>query len=461
MSEPWKQWEGQIVNGVFRLGQYLGGGERSAIFLVEDAQREPQRAAIKLVPSDAGNAELQLSRWEEAAQLSHPHLMRLFEMGRCQLRDTEVLYLVMEYAEENLSQVLVDRPITPAEAREMLEPTLDALAYVHGKGFVHGHIKPSNIMAVRNELKLSSDRLCRIGASGVARATPDAYDPPELDFGIVAPAGDTWSLGVTLVEALTQHVPVWERTGHAEPDIPHTLPAPFLDLAQHCVRKDPQSRYTVAGIAARLGQTIPQTPATATPRAAFATRRYIVPAVALALGLAAILAGPRLLNRHPAAERTPSAVEQPKVEPKAERNPVTSGTPQSSPTSTREKAAHPGITPAPVRSEAGARIPAGGRTPGEVVHQVLPDVSRNARATIQGKVRVRVRVRVDASGSVVGAKLDSPGPSRYFAERALEAARRWKFGPPNVDGRTVSSEWMIRFEFGRTATRAFPVQIAH
>src|SRR4029077_6919508 len=136
-----------------------------------------------------------------------------------------------------------------------------------------------------------------------------------------------------------------------------------------------------------------------------------------------------------------SAVEQPSLQPKAERNPVTSETGQPGQKSTQEKAAHSNITPAPEPSEAEARIPAGSSARGEVVHQVLPDVSRNARATIQGKVRARGRGRVDASGSVQGAELDSPGRSKYFAERALEAARRWKFGPPNVDGRAVSSEW--------------------
>ena len=66
----------------------------------------------------------------------------------------------MEYAEEDLSQVVAQRTITPAEAREMLEPVLDALSYIHANGFVHGHVKPGNIVGVDEQLKLSSDSVC-------------------------------------------------------------------------------------------------------------------------------------------------------------------------------------------------------------------------------------------------------------------------------------------------------------
>jgi TonB family protein len=98
--------------------------------------------------------------------------------------------------------------------------------------------------------------------------------------------------------------------------------------------------------------------------------------------------------------------------------------------------------------------------PGKVVHQVLPDVPRKASATIQGKVKVGVRIGVDPSGNVVGAKLDTPGPSRYFAQLALKAARRWKFSPAKVDDRNVSSEWILRFEFGKAGTKVLPVRAA-
>lgn len=60
MSEAAKQWEGQIVDGVFTLRQYLGGSDHSAVFLTEYGEREPRRAAIKLYPAEQATADLQL-----------------------------------------------------------------------------------------------------------------------------------------------------------------------------------------------------------------------------------------------------------------------------------------------------------------------------------------------------------------------------------------------------------------
>ena len=112
----------------------------------------------------------------------------------------------------------------------------------------------------------------------------------------------------------------------------------------------------------------------------------------------------------------------------------------------------------PFRSEVERTTPSGRPAPGEVVNQVLPDVPTKARASIEGRVRVRVRVRVDSSGSVVDAKLESAGPSRYFANLAMQAARRWKFRPTKLDGRDVLNEWVLRFEFLRNATEVLAVR---
>ena len=208
MPEGWKQWEGRVVNEEFPLLRYLGGSERSAVFLSKRADGEPQEVAIKLVVANAENPELQLSWWELAAKLSHPHLLRLFRLGRCQLDGTDLLYVVTEYAEESLAQILPYRALTPAEAQDMLRNVVDALSYIHGKGFVHGHINPSNIMAVGDQVKISSDGLCGAGESMRVLCQPGDYAAPEIAAGgNMSPPSDVWSLGMTLVEALTQRAP--------------------------------------------------------------------------------------------------------------------------------------------------------------------------------------------------------------------------------------------------------------
>jgi TonB family protein len=99
-------------------------------------------------------------------------------------------------------------------------------------------------------------------------------------------------------------------------------------------------------------------------------------------------------------------------------------------------------------------------TRGEVLEQVLPKIPEKALATISGTVRVGVKAQVDAAGNVSDVGLETPGPSRYFAEQALSAARHWVFNTPAVDGRSVPSEWLIRFEFRQSGVQASSSQSA-
>ena len=343
----------------------------------------------------------------------------------------------------------------------MLRPVLDALAYLHGKSLVHGHIKPANIMVVADQLRLSSDGICEIGESRGSQ--PSVYDPPEAVSGVTSAAGDVWSLGMTLVETLTQRLPGLDKTQRGDPALPATLQEPFRSVARNCLRWNPGERWTVAEIKSHLwpAPAAPPPMLTDAKPGAFAKWGYMVPLIAACLVLAA-LAGPRLLNRTPEARPAPAAVETPKTEVQPKPSPATSnvGTPDGGTShrgSSDSKPSPKSNTPPPtaLRPVATAN-PSSRVVHGEVLQQVSPEVSRSALRTIQGTVKVKVRVEVDPSGSVVGAKFDSAGPSKYFASRALQAARRWEFSPAEVDGRKVASEWVLRFEFARNSAKAFP-----
>ena len=90
----------------------------------------------------------------------------------------------------------------------------------------------------------------------------------------------------------------------------------------------------------------------------------------------------------------------------------------------------------------------------------MPDIPAKALATIQGKVEVEIRVAVDASGTVSDAVIESSGHGRYFANLALEAVRRWRFTPPQADGRAVPSAWTLHFVFRQTGAEVTPVETA-
>ena len=579
MSDVWTQSEGQIIDNKFRLQKYLAGTEHSAVFLTELPAPKSTKAAIKFIAADAATADRQLTAWTRASKLSHPHLLQIFQFGRCRLERMDLLYIVLQYAEEDLSQVLPERALTASETREMMAPLLDVVAYIHGKNFVHAHISPANILAADDHLKLSVDTIIPSGDTRPSSRKLDVYDAPETESSPLNSFSDLWSLGATLVEILTQHPPALPLDNQSNPTFPDNLPQPFLDIACHTLRRDSKRRWTIAEIAARLnptaaaaaaGQTqtpspispaavssvaaapgaIPGTPASpsaapaiaasaatvapatvtppaisplavslskvsavpaaklptpsspapsqkvpsrpqpvratdTTPKQGLVLPNYVVPLLAAVLILFAIFSLPKILGRRPASSTSASTTSSPVTEPKPAASSTSavaqpkakSATPGSVKTALPKKTLEKSASAVPPASAAAAvPAPAALRTDtfpsanaansssassarGDVLDQVLPEVSEKARGTIRGRVRVTVRARVDAAGNVSNADLESPGPSKYFADLAMKAAQRWEFSPPENAGRSVPSEWLIRFEFSQTGTKASPQQI--
>jgi TonB family protein len=430
-----KTWESRVVDGKYPLRQWLGGSGHSEVFLTETRGAPSLKAALKLIPATTVDVDEQLAGWRAIEGFAHPHLMRVFDSGRCTLDGTAFLYIVTEYAEEDLSQILPQRPLTPAEAADFLPPTLDALSYVHSKGFIHGAVKPSNIQAVNNQLKLPVDRLIASGGSAHKSRTSTIYDAPEAGTASVTPAADVWSLGITLVEALAQHAPVSDAG--REPVVPESLPLPFRGIARACLRRDAKQRPSIADIRSLLGAASTAKSVSSSAHLQTAGKRpanRVLIAAAAVLVVAGIFIGQRVLTHRGSTD-----------------SPSPSGTTESSPPSV-EPSAPRQSTPEPRQAP---RSTAGG----EVVHQVIPDVPQSARNTIQGKIRVVVRTNVDSSGKVTSATLTTPGPSQYFANLALKSAQQWEFSPPVSGGQKVPSTWTLRFQFSRGSTQVFPTRV--
>jgi TonB family protein len=427
-----KTWEGQVV-GEFPLRQWIGGSDHSAVFLTEFSGH---KAAIKLVPANTTNVD-QLARWRPAMKLSHPHLLRVFDMGRCELEGAQYHYLVTEFAEEDLSQILPQRSLTAAETAEFLTPVLDTLWYLHSKGYVHGGLKPSNILAIDNQLKLSADRIQPIGHSGARGRAATIFDAPELANGNVAPAADIWSLGATLVEALTQHAPA--IVAGQDPSIPDAIPEPYRGIARSSLRRDPQQRASLAQIQGSLrpGAVVP---VTETPRHRVerkATNWWLVAGIAGAVVVVALVFAFIYLVPRPMAS--------------SHTGPISSQTQAQEPTPS-PVAPKPSVNPKP----ASVPTPHAASSPGAVLEQVLPDIPRSARSTIHGKIKITVKVIADSTGKVTSASLTSSGPSAYFANLTLKASQQWRFTPPQASGQPASSTWLLHYRLARSGTEVTP-----
>jgi serine/threonine-protein kinase len=471
MSEVWTRWQGDLINGVFPLGRYLGCSDHSGVFLTR-SPAHPAEVAIKLVPTSRALAESQLPRWKRAGGLAHPQLLRLFEWGGCQLDGLPYLYTVMEYADQTLAQLLQRRALTDDEAREMLLPILDALTFLHGRNLLQGQLKPANILVVGDQLKLASDTIRRVTEGTVNANTRTVYDPPQAQQGLNTTAGDVWALGVTLFEALTRRVPagLGEST---ETLLPADFSPAFREVVARCLSPNSEDRPNVMELAA------------------WARGRSLDPAPVAAAQPAAVAAPEPQEPEPKTTEPVPASV-APKVAPAVGR-PAPSAAPSPKPrtsiivmlgaililalvwTGVRMFRAHRAAAPPPVQAPGNSpsQTPGGdGRAAAEVpaplsavamtkpgrsgvaisptaLHEEMPDVPWSARRTIRGHIKVWVRVIVNQDGSVFAAVADRSGPSGYFQRVAIEAAKKWTF--PAAD--TPSQRMMqVRFDFSRDGT---------
>jgi TonB family protein len=442
-------WVGRIIDGRFALHEWLGGSGSSGVFRTDLPQPVAKGAAIKLIAAEGARADAYLSGWAKDATLSHPHLTRVFRSGRYQFGSINMVYVVTERADEVLSQILPDRALTTDETREMLSPIIEALQYLHEKGFVHGHLKPSNILVVEDQVKLSGDN---VAAGGMRNRfePPQMYDAPEIVSGVLTAAADVWSLGMVLVEALTQRTPGWEPASTREPYVPDGLPRTFAEIARDCLRIKPEERCTLAEIQARLEPSKPIAFPTAKPEKTASSsvdtgsifsqqhedttdlphsRLRLWPLLAGLVGVL-ILLGIVMMRNHSKQEGSAPATQSVPA-PADSTNPE----PPSSPASS-------GLASAK----------------GSVLHKSMPRVTTQARRTIRGTVVVSVSVAVDIRGTVTNAGFKSSGPSKYFAKTALEAARGWKFTPPRKDGQPVKSSWLLHFRFRESGDEATAVE---
>jgi TonB family protein len=338
----------------------------------------------------------------------------------------------------------------------MLPPIAEAIDFLHQKEWIHGRIKPSNILAVNDQLRVSIDGLVKNGERPAVRSKTDAPELPTADFSCAA---DAWSLGSLLVTAFHPTLVAGETGAGREPSIPSDIPPPYREIAQRSLHPDSKQRCAVSGILATLNGSLPASQALAPPPEGSETNisgtttaaepaelsaadaaadesapqhSLLRPAAILVIS-AAVLIGALLWARKPAVPQPSSA------------------SPESSATSSAAIQAPPPATAQPPTQ-------ASDHSQGRVLHQVLPELSRRAQRSISGRINVVIHVEVSPSGAVTHAKVSPSGPSRYFSRRSLESARRWKFAPPTLNGKAVASQWSLRFEIGKTSREAFPSQ---
>lgn len=200
----------------------------------------PERAALKFLPTGTSTPrqlrhlrELIDREVELLSRVQHVRLIRMYETltvddpQRPELDGATVL--VLELAERSLAQLLDAADGTegpPPGAATLLLEVCEGMAQLHHEGWVHGDIKPSNVLLMADgSVRLSDFNLAAelegSHAYSPAFSTPD-YSPPELlwaEFSArgqqIRPTADVWAYGVLAHIALTGTYPVPGGTANA------------------------------------------------------------------------------------------------------------------------------------------------------------------------------------------------------------------------------------------------------
>src|SRR5436190_1375434 len=298
----------------YAIDRELGHGGTATVYLAQDLKHGRSVAVKVLRPELAAalGAERFLREIEIAARLTHPHILPLHDSGEV----GGFLYYVMPFVEgESLRDRLQREPQLPIdEAVKIAREVATALSHAHDHNLVHRDIKPENILLSGGEAVVADFGIARAivaaGAetltdTGLAVGTP-GYMSPEQATGAMQLDGrsDVYSLGCVLYEMLAGHPPFLGTTAqeilarHSLDAVPPLrtirpeLPPALERVVLKALAKSPADRFATA---AAFSEAL--TRAGAPPPFA---RRAARPALSVAAGVAALVAGYPILARRSA-----------------------------------------------------------------------------------------------------------------------------------------------------------------
>ncbi len=253
--------EGMFVQERYEIINRIGAGGMADVYKAKDHKLN-RFVAVKVLKPEfrADSAFISKFRVEaqSAAGLAHPNIVNVYDVGD----DNGVQFIVMELVEGITLKEYIEKKgrLAVREATSIAIQVSMGLEAAHHNSIVHRDVKPQNII-------ISTDGKVKVADFGIARAASSNtinsnvmgsvhYSSPEQARGGYSDyKSDIYSLGITMYEMLTGHVPfdgdttvaiaikhLQEEMQSPRKYVPD-LPKSIVQIIYKCTQKSPDRRY--------------------------------------------------------------------------------------------------------------------------------------------------------------------------------------------------------------------------
>lgn len=206
---------GAVLGGRYEIIEKIGSGGMAVVYRGKDKKLD-RFVTIKVLREEYIGDEEFIERFQSeacsAARLSHPNIVRVYDVGE----DGDINFIVMEYIHGDTLKTAI-RKKAPFDSRSTINVAIQiasALSQAHKAHIVHRDIKPQNIL-------VGTDGVVKVTDFGIARAarattmttTANAagsvhyFSPEQARGGYVDEKSDIYSLGITMFEMITGVLP--------------------------------------------------------------------------------------------------------------------------------------------------------------------------------------------------------------------------------------------------------------
>ena len=256
---------GTILNGRYEIISAIGSGGMSYVYKAKDMSLK-RLVAVKVLKDeysrDPGTVTKFAREAEAAGGLSHPNVVSVYDVGE----QFGTYYIIMELVEGFTLKKYIEKKgqLSQHDAVQVTMQVARGLNAAHEQGIIHRDVKPQNIMVSKDgKIKVTDFGIARINdsqTSGVNTMGSVHYISPEqARGGVCDERSDIYSLGITLYEMVTGHVPFdGESTVEVaikhikEPITPPSTYEPDINpnlekIILKCTQKKPDYRYRTMG----------------------------------------------------------------------------------------------------------------------------------------------------------------------------------------------------------------------